>query len=591
MLDLRPHLLHRPIPMRRFSALMLRPLARSLSCMALAVAAAPLATAAQEAAPARPHRSDLAQGAARALEDGTLWLAPGESRTLLNADHGVERPPSRRSARDAQDARPAVRSFSPDPRASANARTRDRAVRAMTMMMLGGGAQWSNFGGNAQRNGRSGAAGPTAPDLLWSNSSDFSIISWHPVISDGRVYAIRQAGFPGAAANDVLLALDLETGAELWRTVVPYGGNSATEWIAYVAGANDGRVYAARGGSGRQTPVYAFDGATGALVWASAHLTLAGPQDGVVFTANGDLVVGDEQRLARLRGSDGSTVWSINRQCSVSGNCGAAIGPDGVFIDAPSPDASFSQSIAKYDLETGAFLYRTPPMVGATVQNAPFLSLDGSTVYLARTQNNTATDFLFAFADTGTALELRWQRPIRWTTSHEHGLAADGSIYTFLQNNEFVRLDPNTGDVVASAGALSPLAPAISPRTAVGTNGTVFVSNGWANNPALEGRVWAFDAGLSTNLFTLTLDRPNSGGPSLGAHDTLVVADRVGIRAYRSATPPCAGDLDGNGAVDAADLAALLSAWGGAGAADLDGSGAVDAADLAALLSAWGGCS
>jgi hypothetical protein len=102
--------------------------------------------------------------------------------------------------------------------------------------------------------------------------------------------------------------------------------------------------------------------------------------------------------------------------------------------------------------------------------------------------------------------------------------------------------------------------------------------------------VWAFNADLSSNLFTLTLDRPNSGGPSLGASNTLVVADRVGLRAYRTASPPCAGDIDGNGAVNAADLAALLSAWGGAGAADLNGSGAVDAADLAALLSAWGDC-
>ena len=229
-------------------------------------------------------------------------------------------------------------------------------------------------------------------------------------------------------------------------------------------------------------------------------------------------------------------------------------------------------------------------MTGATVQNAPFLSLDGSTVYLARTQNNQATDFLFAFADTGTALELRWQRPIRWTTSHEHGLAADGSIYTFLPNGEFVRLDPGTGAVTASAGVLSPLASAISPRTAVGTNGSVFVSNGWANNPALEGRVWAFNADLSSNLFTLTLDRPNSGGPSLGANNTLVVADRVGLRAYRSATPPCPADLDGNGLVNGPDLAALLSAWGGQGVGDLNGSGTVDAADLAVLLGAWGSC-
>lgn len=54
---------------------------------------------------------------------------------------------------------------------------------------------------------------------------------------------------------------------------------------------------------------------------------------------------------------------------------------------------------------------------------------------------------------------------------------------------------------------------------------------------------------------------------------------------------PCPGDVDGSGAVDAADLAALLAAWGGKSAsADLDGSGAVDAGDLALLLGAWGPC-
>jgi probable HAF family extracellular repeat protein len=48
-----------------------------------------------------------------------------------------------------------------------------------------------------------------------------------------------------------------------------------------------------------------------------------------------------------------------------------------------------------------------------------------------------------------------------------------------------------------------------------------------------------------------------------------------------------AGDLDGNGAVDAADLSSLLGAWGGAGAADLDGDGTVGASDLAVLLGNW----
>ncbi|MFM1822556.1 MAG: hypothetical protein RI967_822 [Planctomycetota bacterium] len=54
-------------------------------------------------------------------------------------------------------------------------------------------------------------------------------------------------------------------------------------------------------------------------------------------------------------------------------------------------------------------------------------------------------------------------------------------------------------------------------------------------------------------------------------------------------TPPCAADLDGDGAVGSTDLAQLLGAWGTPGA-DLTGDGATGADDLAALLAAWGGC-
>lgn len=48
------------------------------------------------------------------------------------------------------------------------------------------------------------------------------------------------------------------------------------------------------------------------------------------------------------------------------------------------------------------------------------------------------------------------------------------------------------------------------------------------------------------------------------------------------------GDFDGNGSVDGADLATLLSGWGGSGVSDLDGNGVTDGADLAQLLSNWG---
>lgn len=48
------------------------------------------------------------------------------------------------------------------------------------------------------------------------------------------------------------------------------------------------------------------------------------------------------------------------------------------------------------------------------------------------------------------------------------------------------------------------------------------------------------------------------------------------------------GDLDGNGAIDGADLGILLSAFGTAEpTSDLDGNGSVDGGDLGALLAAW----
>jgi hypothetical protein len=54
----------------------------------------------------------------------------------------------------------------------------------------------------------------------------------------------------------------------------------------------------------------------------------------------------------------------------------------------------------------------------------------------------------------------------------------------------------------------------------------------------------------------------------------------------------CPADIDGSGAVDAADLLELLPRWGPCPGcdADLNADGVVDPADLIVLLSAWGSC-
>jgi hypothetical protein len=59
-------------------------------------------------------------------------------------------------------------------------------------------------------------------------------------------------------------------------------------------------------------------------------------------------------------------------------------------------------------------------------------------------------------------------------------------------------------------------------------------------------------------------------------------------------TPPCVADIVADGAVNAADLALLLTNWGpctnSTCAGDLDRNGEVGAPDLAALLASWGAC-
>lgn len=55
-------------------------------------------------------------------------------------------------------------------------------------------------------------------------------------------------------------------------------------------------------------------------------------------------------------------------------------------------------------------------------------------------------------------------------------------------------------------------------------------------------------------------------------------------------TSLCIADINGDGVVDAFDLAGLLGDWGESGAGDLNGDGGVNAFDLSILLGSWGPC-
>jgi len=393
---------------------------------------------------------------------------------------------------------------------------------------------WTNSGGNAQRNGLTSAFGPLTAQALWTSGPP-SIIAWNPVVVGNRVFVVRQTGGaqlgapPAGAPNDApVFALDLATGAQIWRRDIPY---QTGEWTTWLLGHSNGRVYASRAGNGASASgrVHALDAATGATVWTSAAIITAGPYDGCVFADNGDLIVASFQSIWRIRATDGATVWTAARQGSVSGQCGAARFGDAVYVADSVPGGG--QTIKRFHLATGAFQYQGPTMPGFLNQHQPMVGPDGS-VYLNRASNSPGFDFFYAFTDTGSALVQRWAVPSAPGIAGEYACSADGNVYMTQPGEIVTRLDAQTGAVVNTYPV--PLGTnGYSPRFTVDGDGRVYLANGGFPNGALL----AFDRDL-TLRWQVAVPNVNNGGPAIAADGTLVVAG-VGndLRAYRTPSP------------------------------------------------------
>lgn len=385
-------------------------------------------------------------------------------------------------------------------------------------------ADWPNSGGNAGRNCLTTETGPTAEDVLWTGGRS-SLIAWQPVTEGNRVFMIRQLRWPNQQPGDSpVIAMDLTTGGELWARDLPY---NTGDWTAWIAGARDGRVYASRSGNGASVSayLYALDAASGGTIWVSQDQIDAGPYDGVVFTPEGDLLVASFQDIWRIRRTDGTTAWHAVHTGSVSGTCGGALYGNSFYV----ADAVYGGHVlVRFDAVTGARLYQSPIMAGFTLQNTPMVGPDG-TIYLNRTQNNVAVDFLYAFTDTGTQFVEKWHVPTASNTAAELAVGIDGSVYAVIPGPILARLDPDDGSIMNS----TPLASISSSRFAIDAAGKVFFSNG----DFAGGRFFSFNADL-TPRWSTAVANINIGGPALGAQGTLVICG-VGtdIRAYRSQDP------------------------------------------------------
>lgn len=385
--------------------------------------------------------------------------------------------------------------------------------------------EWRNRGGDSARSGLSGTTAPVSERVLWSRSlvSDYAHL---PVVEGDRVFLDRRLG-----SNQVtpVYALDLSSGTERWHVELPF---NAGDWFTWVAGVRGGTVYATRAGNGNtvQAPVYALDGDTGAIVWASQARVDAEGSDGVVFAPDGDLVVGSYRSLTRINADDGSTAWSVPRQCCISGSCGAAVVGGTVYTVEIGDQGGLcggGPRLAAFDLETGALRYKSPRMPGAGAQNVPFADADGG-VYFSSTGGSPGFRHLYAWTDTGSGFTERWHVPAAWVSSSSHAVGPDGSLYILGPGYDLQRLDPADGSVVAAAGVGSD--SIWVPMMAVDRRGSVYF-NGAADHS--RGHLWAFSAGLEP-LWDVAVYGIAYGGPALAAPGVLLVAPTSGVVAYQA---------------------------------------------------------
>jgi hypothetical protein len=210
------------------------------------------------------------------------------------------------------------------------------------------------------------------------------------------------------------------------------------------------------------------------------------------------------------------------------------------------------------------------------------------------------------------------QSPVCWESAKGIALASGGHLATLTSESEnsFVRdhvvrpADPGTAEVGPYIGASC---DGYSWQDWRWVTGEPFefsaFSNGEPNSGGSERYVhfWHYPTSLHWNdcvgcnlsrsfVVEWSADCNGDGIVDYGQcrDGTLSDADGNNIPdCCEGAQACCAGNLNGDQAVDGADLGILLNAWGTCAApcaADLNRDGFVDGADLGALLGNWGAC-
>jgi len=381
-------------------------------------------------------------------------------------------------------------------------------------------------GGNTARNCQFDAFGPADAELLWSGGN-YAQYSSQAVIEGDYVLMHRRENPDDTFHGTPLLAYDLHTGEELWSTELPVI-DEGTERYNKISGVLNGQVYASRsGGYSNPAKMYALDITDGSIIWVSDDIVTETMTESVSFAENGDLIAGNYNDILRINHQDGSTVWQVYRSSPSSDASAVAVFGDRGYT---WESAATGPKIGVYDLTAGDHLYSSPSLSpGYVQQTGPMVGPDG-TVYAPRTHNNPNDDYFVSLEDTGEALVENWRVEYAYALGASHGVGPDGTIYTYSRDNEVIRLDPETGEVLNTSIQIAEEDEnfAFWPRMAIGADGIVYVTNG----QYLNDQVFSFTPDL-TLRWSEAITGIGTGGPAVGRDGTMVICAKYEeVRAY-----------------------------------------------------------
>jgi len=390
------------------------------------------------------------------------------------------------------------------------------------------GADWPQVGGGPDHAGWRGRE--LAPPLVarWATAVGGHVLQAAPVIAHGSVYitATDQAG--GSAGG--LLAIDLASGATQWRATTPVqlrGGATVSGTTVAVAQI-DGTVLG-------------FDTQTGAARWRRELGIGLPPGAAAIFaspaTDAGDLLVGNQGRLAAISAAEGALVWSVNpvpggqdseALSAIAIGDGAAVG---VFNRALG-------GVAAWDRATGDPLWRFEDALTTAINASPVVA--GGLVYVVNGMDDV---FALEIATGAVRWETRldpagfdWGNATVGTPAIARGVLVVPTLY-----RDLVALDAASGlELWRFAGTPSPVRA---------THYRGAGEAGFEAGPVITGDiVWAADTAGQLTALDLHTGHPlwqtRLGTPVLGGFavsgDWLVVASYDGtVRGLaRAATEP-----------------------------------------------------